>query len=157
MPSWRYMIDHGASTIWERWDAWTAERGFHSPWMNSFNHCSLGSAGEWPYRFVLGIDLAPGAAGFDQIRVRPHPGGSLTSARGSYRSARGLMTSEWERRDGEFRLRADAPASVRASVRVPSGQASEVRDAAGRPPAGTPFDTFQGPTRHLLSGQKGRR
>ena len=30
MPSWRYMVDHGATTIWERWDGWTAERGFQS-------------------------------------------------------------------------------------------------------------------------------
>ena len=167
LPSWRYMVDHGATTIWERWDAWTAERGFQSPWMNSFNHYSLGSVGEWLYRFVLGIDLAPGAVGFDQIRVRPHAGGSLTSARGSYRSVRGLITSEWERRDGEFRLRVGVPASVRASVRVPSGQAGEVRDAAGRPPAGVAefpgapgvmeavFEV--GPGRHEFSGPAPRR
>ena len=77
MPSWRYMIDHGATTIWERWDGWTAERGFQSPWMNSFNHYSLGSVGEWLYRFLLGIDQEPGTAGFGQLLLRPHPGGSL--------------------------------------------------------------------------------
>lgn len=27
-PSWRYMIDLGATTIWERWDGWTSEHGF---------------------------------------------------------------------------------------------------------------------------------
>jgi hypothetical protein len=53
MPSWRYMTGHGATTIWERWDGWTAEHGFASPWMNSFNHYSLGCcsgrtpAGHW--------------------------------------------------------------------------------------------------------------
>ena len=77
MPSWRYMVDHGATTIWERWDGWTAERGFQSPWMNSFNHYSLGSVGEWLYRFLLGIDQEPGTAGFGQLLLRPHPGGSL--------------------------------------------------------------------------------
>jgi hypothetical protein len=80
---------------------------------------------------------------------------------------RGLITSEWERRDGEFRLRVGVPASVRASVRVPSGQASEVRDAAGRPPAGVAefpgasgvmeavFEV--GPGRHEFSGPAPRR
>ena len=53
-PSWRYMIENGATTIWERWDGWTSEHGFTSPAMNSFNHYSLGSVGEWLYRFVLG-------------------------------------------------------------------------------------------------------
>ncbi len=88
MPSWRYMVDHGATTIWERWDGWTAERGFQSPWMNSFNHYSLGSVGEWLYRFLLGIDQEPGTAGFSCLLLRPHPGGSLSWARGSYRSVR---------------------------------------------------------------------
>jgi hypothetical protein len=74
-PSWRYMIDRGATTIWERWDGWSEERGFQSAWMNSFNHYALGSVGEWLYRFALGIDQAPGTAGFGRLLLRPHPGG----------------------------------------------------------------------------------
>ena len=68
-PSWRYMVDNGATTIWERWDGWTEQRGFQSAWMNSFNHYALGSVGEWLYRFVLGIDQEPGRG-----RVRPAAG-----------------------------------------------------------------------------------
>ncbi|MBC8079026.1 MAG: hypothetical protein H7X86_01685 [Gorillibacterium sp.] len=46
-PSWGYSIRQGATTIWERWDGYTEERGFQDPAMNSFNHYSLGSVGEW--------------------------------------------------------------------------------------------------------------
>jgi alpha-L-rhamnosidase len=134
LPSWRYMIDHGATTIWERWDGWTAEHGFQSAWMNSFNHYSLGSVGEWLYRFVLGIDLAPGAVGFDRLILRPHPGGQLARAAGSYRSVRGPIASRWERSGGSFSLRVELPPNVTASVRVPSAAPGEVRDADGRPP-----------------------
>ena len=74
-PSWQYTIDRGATTIWERWDGWADENGFQSPLMNSFNHYSLGSVGEWLYRFVLGIELAPGAAGFDRLESGPTPVG----------------------------------------------------------------------------------
>src|SRR5215212_10497215 len=56
-PSWGYTVKNGATTIWERWDGWTEENGFQSPNMNSFNHYSLGSVGEWLYRYVAGIDL----------------------------------------------------------------------------------------------------
>jgi alpha-L-rhamnosidase len=35
-PSWRYMVEAGATTICERWDAWTSDRGLQSPKMNSF-------------------------------------------------------------------------------------------------------------------------
>jgi alpha-L-rhamnosidase len=135
LPSWRYMLAQGATTIWERWDGWTTERGFQSPGMNSFNHYALGSVGEWLYRFVLGIELAPGAAGFDRLILRPHPGGSLSRAAGSYRSVRGRISSQWERSGGRFTLRVELPPNVTASVRVPSSAAAEVRDASGRPPA----------------------
>ena len=72
--------------------------------MNSFNHYSLGSVGEWLYRFVLGIELAPGASGFDRLVMRPHPGGSVTHARGSFRSVRGEIVSAWEREGWSVRL-----------------------------------------------------
>ena len=135
MPSWRYMTGHGATTIWERWDGWTAERGFPSPWMNSFNHYSLGSVGEWLYRFLLGIDQEPGTAGFGRLLLRPHPGGSLDWARGSYQSVRGTIRAGWKRDRGRFTYRAELPPNVTATIRIPSRHAAEVRDAAGNPPS----------------------
>ena len=128
-PSWRYMVEAGATTIWERWDGWTAERGFQSAWMNSFNHYALGSVGEWLYRFVLGIDQAPGTAGFGQLLLRPYPGGSLSWARGSYRSVRGPISTGWKRAGDRFTFWAELPPNVSASVRIP---------ATGRPRSATP-------------------
>ncbi|HEV7418147.1 MAG TPA: family 78 glycoside hydrolase catalytic domain, partial [Tianweitania sediminis] len=46
-PSWGFSIAHGATTIWERWDGWTPQKGFQSTNMNSFNHYAYGSVGEW--------------------------------------------------------------------------------------------------------------
>ena len=109
-PSWRYMIDRGATTIWERWDGWSEEQGFQSAWMNSFNHYALGSVGEWLYRFVLGIDQVPGSAGFGRLRLRPHPHGSLNRANGSYQSARGPVLAGWERAGGRLDLPGRGPA-----------------------------------------------
>jgi alpha-L-rhamnosidase len=135
LPSWRFMVEQGATTIWERWDGWTPEQGFQSPLMNSFNHYSLGAVGEWLYRFVLGIEPATDGAGFSRLIMRPHPGGSLTWARGSYQSVRGLITSEWQRDADSFTMRIGLPPNVTASVRVPSSDAGAVQDGNGRPPA----------------------
>lgn len=134
MPSWRYMVDHGATTIWERWDGWTEERGFQAPVMNSFNHYALGSVGEWLYRFVLGIEPEPGKAGFSRITLRPHPGGELSWALGSYQSRWGLISSEWRRAGGAFSFRVRVPPGVTASVHVPSSDPYEVRDFRGNQP-----------------------
>ena len=62
-PSWGYSIRHGATTIWERWDGWTEHGGFQSAAMNSFNHYSLGSVGDWLFGRVAGIDQTPGFGG----------------------------------------------------------------------------------------------
>jgi alpha-L-rhamnosidase len=130
-PSWLYTIDRGATTIWERWDGWTEENGFQTPRMNSFNHYSLGSVGEWLYRFVLGIDLAPGAAGFGQVVIRPHPGGSLTSARGAFRSVRGEISTSWARDGSRFTVKVEIPPNVSGSVHVASARPLEVVDGNG--------------------------
>jgi alpha-L-rhamnosidase len=133
-PSWQYTIDRGATTIWERWDGWTEDHGFQTPRMNSFNHYSLGSVGEWLYRFVLGIDLAPGTAGFGRLMIRPHPGGSLTSARGSFRSVRGQISTSWARDGSRFTLNVEIPPNVNGSVHVPSARPLEVVDGTGAGP-----------------------
>ena len=137
LPSWRYMIAQGATTIWERWDGWSEDHGFQSPFMNSFNHYALGAVGEWLYRFMLGIEPAPDAEAFSRLVLRPHPGGSLTWVRGAYRSACGLIASEWQRDGDRLNLRIELPPNVTASVRVPSSDARAVRDGQGRSPSAT--------------------
>ncbi len=161
-PSWRYMLSHGATTVWERWDGWTEEAGFQSPEMNSFNHYALGSVGEWIYRFVLGIDQQPGTAGFSHPLVRPHPGGSLTHASGSYRSVRGRIETRWQLGDGQFALQVSLPPNVAATVRVPSAEPDQVHDQDGAGPvaiaefpgaAGTGEAVFEvGSGRHEFRG-----
>src|SRR6201982_1740954 len=117
--------------------------------MNSLNHYSLGSVGEWLYRFLLGIDQEPGTVGFGQLLLRPHPGGALGGGRGGYRSAGGTISVGWKRESGRFAYWAELPPNVTATVRIPSSHAAEVRDATGRPPsafAGFPgaVDTQEG-------------
>jgi alpha-L-rhamnosidase len=117
-PSWGYTIKNGATTIWERWDGWTEENGFQSPNMNSFNHYSLGSVGEWLYRYVAGIDL--GAPGYGRTVIRPRPGGNLTHASAQYDSVRGRISSSWKIENDRFVLEALIPPNTTATVHVPS-------------------------------------
>ena len=133
-PSWRYMIDNGATTIWERWDGLTEDHGFQSPEMNSFNHYSLGSVGEWLYRYMLGIDQQPGTAGFGRLLLRPHPGGTLRWARGSYQSVRGTISTSWEHASDQFTYRIQLPPNTTAAVHIPSSHPGQVRDNVGNPP-----------------------
>jgi alpha-L-rhamnosidase len=118
-PSWGYSITHGATTIWERWDGWTEHSGFQTPEMNSFNHYSLGSVGEWIHDRVGGIAPDPDAPGYRRVLVRPRPGGGITWARARLESIRGPIATAWEVRDGQFVLDVDVPPGVEAAVDLP--------------------------------------
>jgi alpha-L-rhamnosidase len=131
LPSWRYPILQGATTIWERWDGWSEAGGFQSPHMNSFNHYSLGSVGEWLYRFVAGIDQPPGGVGFERVLVRPHPGASLSWAGATYHSIRGPIASTWRCGGGTLTLDVSIPPNVTASVHLPSTHPAGARDGNG--------------------------
>jgi alpha-L-rhamnosidase len=121
-PSWGYSIRHGATTIWERWDGWTEDHGFQTPAMNSFNHYSLGSIGQWLYEHVAGIRAA--APGYARVLIAPEPGG-LEWARATYRSVRGPITSAWRQDGGTFRLEVGIPPNVTATVVLPGGETAE--------------------------------
>jgi alpha-L-rhamnosidase len=133
-PSWGYSIRHGATTIWERWDGWTEDKGFQDPGMNSFNHYAFGSVGEWLYRFVAGIDTDPDAPGFKRVVVQPRPGGGLTFARGTYDSVRGRVASEWRLEGERLRLKIVIPPNATATVHVP-GAGDRARVTEGGLPA----------------------
>ena len=137
-PSWGYSIKQGATTIWERWDGWTAEKGFQDPGMNSFNHYSLGSVGEWLYSTVAGIDLAPDQPGYKHSVLHPHPGGGLTWAKASYDSIYGKIVSDWKLDGGAFHWSVTIPANTTATVYVPA------RDSASVTESGHPADRAEG-------------
>jgi alpha-L-rhamnosidase len=146
-PSWGYTIRNGATTIWERWDGWTEENGFQSPNMNSFNHYSLGSVGEWLYRYVAGIDMDPQTAGYGRIVIRPCPGGGLTHASGEYDSVRGKIASAWSIEDEQFNLGVVIPPNTTATVYVP------VESGTGISEGGKPVEQAEGVT--VLSMEEG--
>jgi alpha-L-rhamnosidase len=118
-PGWKYSILHGATTIWERWDGWTEEGGFQDPGMNSFNHYSLGSVGEWLRKSVAGIDLTPGSAGYRHIQIQPVADESLTWAEGTYESMAGRIRSRWERNGEMLTVNVTIPANSDAEVVLP--------------------------------------
>lgn len=127
-PSWLYPVKRGATTIWERWDGIKPDGSFQDAGMNSFNHYAYGAIGEWLYRVVAGIDVDPTEPGYQHILFQPQPGGGLTHARATLDSPHGLVTSAWELTEAGLRLNITVPANTHATVRLPAGSLSEVRE-----------------------------
>ena len=135
-PSWGFSIKHGATSIWERWDGWTPEKGFGNPGMNSFAHYSFGAVYQWMVENIGGI-RSDGPA-YQRILIAPQPDAKLTRAKTRYRSIRGEITSDWQRNGQKFALRVTIPANTTATVIVPA------KDAAGVTESGMPADKAAG-------------
>ena len=116
-PSWGFSIKHGATSIWERWDGWTPEKGFQDPGMNSFAHYSFGAVYQWMVENIGGIK-SDGPA-YKQILIEPHPGGRLTHAETSYQSIRGEIATAWTKEGGKLTLNVTIPANTTATVILP--------------------------------------
>ncbi|MFE5142305.1 alpha-L-rhamnosidase [Streptomyces fagopyri] len=117
-PSWGYQIDKGSTTMWERWDSIKPDGSFQTPDMNSFNHYAYGSVGEWMYTNIAGI--AAGRPGYREIVVRPRPGGEVTSARATFTSVYGPVSTQWHQRSGRFTLTCGVPPNTTAEVWIPA-------------------------------------
>lgn len=137
-PSWGYSIRQGATTIWERWDGYTKEKGFQDPGMNSFNHYSLGSVGEWIYSVVGGIRSS--SPGYGTIEINPIPGGGITWAKTRYESIRGPIACSWSTVKG-FSMDVTIPSNTTALVFVPAASGDRVT-IDGKPASSVPDAQF---------------
>ncbi len=108
-PGWLFSIKHGATSIWERWDGWTPEKGFQDAGMNSFAHYAFGAVGQFMMETIGGI--RPAAPGYEKVVVRVERG-PLEWAECWYDSPRGRISTSWR---GDT-LEATIPPNVEAQV-----------------------------------------
>ena len=75
-PSWMYMLDHGATTIWEEWEGIDDRGRAHE----SLNHYSKGAVIHFLHTHVLGLRQAPGSVAWEHIVIELLSGASPTWA-----------------------------------------------------------------------------
>ena len=120
-PSWGYMAEHGATTIWELWNGDTA-----SPKMNSGNHVMLlGDLLSWLYDSVAGI--AADEPGFRRIRMAPQFGvDEIDDIDASYESIYGKIVSRWKKEKGRLKWHVELPANTSAVLVMPDKSERQV-------------------------------
>lgn len=126
-PGWNFSIHNGATTIWERWDSWTPEKGFGNPMMNSFNHFSLGAVYQWMAEQIGGI-RKEGAA-FKHLIIAPEPGGTLTHAHVTYESIRGRIETNWRLTRDQLDVKVQIPANTTATVILPAARWEDITES----------------------------
>lgn len=117
-PGYIYMLENGATTLWEHWD-------FQD--QNSLNHPMFGSVSEWYFRSLLGINPGGDAIGFDKIIIRPYISENMDFAEGSYHSVKGVIKCSWQRQDNSIILRIKTPPNTNLYFSIPSRDPNLIR------------------------------
>ena len=112
-PSWGYMLEQGATTLWELWQNKTG------PAMNSHNHPMFGSIGAWFYRALGGIEHDPAQPGYRRIRIAPQAPRDLRWVSASIQTVRGPVVSSWSRGEDSLRLEVTVPVGSEAQIHLP--------------------------------------
>lgn len=122
-PSWGYMLDNGATTLWERWEHMTGGQ------MNSHNHPMMGSVSAWFYRHLGGIQPDPDTPGFRRFLLKPQPVEGLDWVRGEWKSPYGLIRSSWRRTEKGLAWEIVVPPNSAAEVWLPAARGKRVTES----------------------------
>jgi alpha-L-rhamnosidase len=128
-PSWLYSVDNGATTVWERWNSYMIEKGMGPRGMNSFNHYAYGCVCQWLWETAAGIAADTRKPGFRHIIMSPVPDRRLGSIEAHYRSAAGMIDSEWHFEGDQWVWTFSIPEGTTATVTLPGDTESNEYEA----------------------------
>jgi len=121
MPSWGYVIEHGGTTTWERWNG---DQMIGDPQMNSYNHYAYGAVADWIYRYAAGVDASPLDAGFHTVVLHPVFDARLSPLEFSYASSYGEIKSNWTMKGSAAEWNLTLPANTTGRLELKPGEAA---------------------------------
>ena len=123
-PGWGFMIDNGATTIWETWKESD----------NTFSNCHpmFGTVTEWFYRRLAGIRPDPENPGFKKFILGPSTPAGLEYVNCTYYSPLGKIISNWKKlQPGTVEYEIIIPAKSSAGVILPISQSQKITIKSG--------------------------
>lgn len=124
-PSWGWMLENGATTLWEDWQGGDN--------VKSHNHPMFGSISGWFHRWLGGIQVAEDAVGADRIEIRPQLVDGLTYVKCSHSTIRGSVISNWTKEEGKTEFEITIPPDTVATTTLPMRRDQTLTEA------GVPF------------------
>lgn len=110
-PSWGWMLENDATTLWEDWQG--------TDNVKSHNHPMFGSISGWFHRWLGGIQVTEDAVGADRIVIRPQVVDGLTHVKCSHRTIRGLIESNWKKSEVKTDYEITIPPDTQATIVLP--------------------------------------
>ncbi len=117
-PGWGYMIEKGATTMWEAWNGY---------W--SMIHSCFTSPGSWFHQGLAGINADESAPGFKRVIIKPSIVGDLIWAKARHNSIYGEIESNWEIKDGDIIMNVTIPVNTKGQIYIPTRDVSSVTES----------------------------
>lgn len=117
-------MEHGATTIWENWNAALPD-GTKLP--VSYNHYAFGCVGEWMYRYLGGIYAKQ--SGYKKIRIEPHIDCGLSFVSVEHESVYGMIRSAWKLESDQFQLDVELPENTITEIVLPGAAGKMVKES----------------------------
>ena len=121
-PSWGYLVGHGATTMWERWNG---DQMKADPSMNSYNHYAYGAVADWIYGYAAGVDATPLDAGYHTIALHPVFDARLGHIAFDYASSYGPIHSDWSIDGATAAWHITIPANTRGWLELNAAEAAK--------------------------------
>jgi len=110
-PGWGYMVEQGATTMWEEWTGQAKK---------SQNHVMLmGDLLQWFYAYLGGIQQADDGIAFDKLKLLPYLPDGLDSVHVSFLSPRGKIVSRWKKKKNKLHWHVEIPVGTTAELHLP--------------------------------------
>ena len=111
-PGWGYMLQNGATSVWERWEADVATD------MHSFNHPMFGAYDGFLYNYLAGIRTEESGCAFGDIVIEPCFVKGLDFVECRYPTVRGEVCVSWKRQKDGVRVCVQTPANTNLHFRA---------------------------------------
>lgn len=109
-PGWRYMIDNGATTLWETWDGKLSQ-----------NHHAFSDIVTFLYKALGGICVDPEFPGFKHFFLKPYMPEDMDFVTAYHISPYGKIESSWKREKGDITYKCTIPVNTEATIIFPNG------------------------------------
>lgn len=129
-PGWGFMIDNGATTLWETWK--------ESDNIYSNCHPMFGTVTEWFYRWLGGIKPDEDYPGFVKFKLSPYVPEDLDEVNCTYNSPHGEIVSNWKKENKKIIYRIEIPMGSSAFVKLSKSTSQDIQLKNESDPA---FDT----------------
>jgi alpha-L-rhamnosidase len=118
-PGWGFMIDNGATTIWETWKESD----------NTYSNCHpmFGSVSEWFYRWLGGLEPNEDVPGFKKFTLHPYVPANLDSVKCNYQSPHGNIVSNWKKESKKIVYELEIPSGTQAAVTIQKEDSQKIQ------------------------------